>query len=82
MMKIIRKMSNRKSPGPDNVQGFWLKNFTTTHGRLLNNLAQFIEEGNVSDWITKGRTVLIQKDKSKGNVANYRPITGLPLVWK
>ena len=33
--------------------------------------------------MTKGRTVLIQKDKSKGNVAsNYRPITCLPIVWK
>ena len=33
--------------------------------------------------MTKGRTVLIQKDKSKGNEAsNYRPITYLPLTWK
>ena len=33
--------------------------------------------------MTKGRTVLIQKDRSKGTVAsNYRPITCLPLVWK
>ena len=33
--------------------------------------------------MTKGRTVLIQKDKSKGNFAsNYRPITCLPLFWK
>ena len=83
MMKVLRKMSNWKSPGPDNVQGFWLKNFTKMHDKLLNNLAQCIEEGNVPDWMTKGRTVLIQKDKSKSNVAsNYRPITCLPLVWK
>ena len=33
--------------------------------------------------MTKGRTVLIQKDKSKGTFAsNYRPITCLPLCWK
>ena len=35
MMKILRKMLNWKSPGPDNVQGFWLKNFTTMHERLI-----------------------------------------------
>ena len=30
-----------------------------------------------------GRTVLLLKDKSKGNeVSNYRPITCLPLMWK
>ena len=34
-------------------------------------------------WLTKGRTSLLQKDKSKGNVAsNYRPITCLPLMSK
>ena len=34
-------------------------------------------------WLTRGRTSLLQKDKSKGNVAsNYRPITCLSLMWK
>ena len=34
-------------------------------------------------WMTKGKIVLIQKDKSNGNGAsNYRPITCLPLTWK
>ena len=33
--------------------------------------------------LTKGRTVLMQKDKSKGNEAsNHHPITCLPLTWK
>ena len=33
--------------------------------------------------MTTGRTILIQKDKSKGNIpCNYRPITCPPLVWK
>ena len=34
-------------------------------------------------WLTRGKTSLLQKHKSKSNVAsNYRPITGLPLIWK
>ena len=34
-------------------------------------------------WLTGGRTALLQKDKSKDNVAsNYRPITCLQLMWK
>ena len=33
--------------------------------------------------MTTGRTALVQKDKSKGNVAsNCRPITCLPIMWK
>ena len=39
--------------------------------------------GFVPSWLTRGRTSLLQKDKSNGNVAsNYRPITCLPLMWK
>ena len=34
-------------------------------------------------WLTRGSTSLLQKDKSKGNVAsNYRPITCLPIMRK
>ena len=34
-------------------------------------------------WLTRGRTALLQKYKSKGNIAsNYRPLTCLPLMWK
>ena len=33
--------------------------------------------------MTEARTVLIMKDIKKGNVAsNYRPITGLPIMYK
>ena len=35
------------------------------------------------DWMSKGRTVLIQDDKSNANEANsYCPITCLPLTWR
>ena len=34
-------------------------------------------------WMTKGRTVLMTKNKEKGKAtSNYRPITCLPLVWE
>ena len=39
--------------------------------------------GFVPCWLTKGRTALLHKDKSKGNIAsNYGTITYLPLMWK
>ena len=28
MMRELRKMPNGKAPGPDIVQGYWLKNLT------------------------------------------------------
>ena len=34
LKKILGTMPNWKSPGPDLVQGFWLKNFSSFHERV------------------------------------------------
>ena len=83
LKKILGRMSNWKSPGPDVVQGFWLKSFSSLHERVRLQLKECLDSGFVPSWLTRGRTSLLQKDKSEGNVAsNYRPITCLPLMWK
>ncbi len=79
----IRKMPNWKAPGPDGLQGFWLKTFTSIRERMCHQLNECLEKREVPKWMTKGRTVLIMKDKEKGrDVKNFRPITCLPLMWK
>ena len=76
-------MPNQKSPGPDLVQGFWLKNFSSLNERVRLQLKENLDRGSVPSWLIKGTTSWLQKDKSKCNVAsNYRPITCLPLMWK
>ena len=76
-------MPNWKSPGPDLVQGFWLRNFSSLHETVRLELNKCLESGFLPSWLTRGRTSLLEKHKSKGNVAsNYRPITCLPLVRK
>ena len=83
LKKIPGRMPNWKSPGPDLVQGFWLKNFSSLHERLKLQLKECLDSGFVPSWLTRGRTSLSQKDKRKGNVAsNYGPITCLPFMWK
>ena len=75
-------MPNWKSPGPDLVQGFWLKIFSSLHERVGYQLKECLDSVFVPSWLTKRRTALLQKDKSKGNIAsNYRSITSLPLTW-
>ena len=81
--QFLRRVPNWKAPGPDLVQGFWLKNFTSRHRRIANQLQSCLDNGNMPEWMTKGRTVLIMKDPEKGATAeNYRPITCLPVMWK
>ena len=83
VLKGIRKMSSWKAPGPDGVQGFWFKKFSSVHQRLVEALGRCLDDGCVPDWMVKGRTVLIQKNPLKGTSAdNFRPITCLPLMWK
>lgn len=83
LRKLLSKMLNWKVPGPNLKQGFWLKNFLGLHIRLIDQLKMYLIEERVPAWMTKGRTVLIMKDLSKGYIAsNYRPVTCLILVWK
>ena len=72
----LRKIPNWKASGPDNLQEFWLKNMTKLHERKAIQLQERLEGEGVPRWMTKGRTVSVIKDQTKGNaVGNYRPIT-------
>ena len=40
LKKILRSIPNWKSPGPDLVHGFWLKNFSSLHERVRLQLKE------------------------------------------
>ena len=61
--------------------GDLVKNFSSLLERVRLQLKECLDSGFVPTWLTSGRTSLLQKDKSKGNIAsNHRPITCLPLM--
>ena len=79
----LKKISNWKTPGHDGIHGFWFKKFTSIHDRLALEMNRCLQDTQVPDWITKGKTTLTRKDPSKGNAPNnYRAITCLPMMWK
>ena len=55
----VKKTPNWKAPGPDGVQGYWLKKLTSLHDRIAE---QICELGNnrapLPVWMTTGRMVL------------------------
>ena len=61
MKFALAKTPNWKSPGPDMVPGYWLKNFSSLHERIAHQLNDCLRQGNVPPWMTQGRTVLIRK---------------------
>ena len=81
LKKILGRMPNWKSPGPDIVQGFWLKNFSSFHEKVRLQLKECLDSGFVHSGLTRITTSLLQKDESKSNAtSNYRPITCLLLM--
>ena len=70
-------------PGHDGIHGFWFKKFTSIHGRLPQEMNRCQQGEQVTDWMTKGKTTLIQKDPRKWTAPNnYRPMSCLPIMWK
>ena len=60
-----------------------VQEFTPIHGRLALEMNRCLQGAQVPEWMTKGKTILIQKDPSKGTALNnYRSITCLPTIWK
>ena len=62
----MRKIPNWKAPGPDDLQGYWLNNFTSFHGRIATQLQMCLNITMTPMWLTTGRTALIMKDEEKG----------------
>ena len=53
------------------------------HGNIALQLDRCLQESNVPLWMVTGKTLLCVKELEKGNaVANFRPITCLPLLSK
>ena len=63
------------------VSGF--KKLTSIHDRLALEMDRCLQGIHVLEWMTKGKTTLIQKDPSKGTTPNNNwLITCLPMTWK
>ena len=79
-----KKIQHWKTPGPDGVQGYWLKILTALYECIVKQMDDIISNReNIPEWMALGKTVLYQNDSSKGNaVDNYRLISCLPLMWK
>ena len=86
--KQLQKIPNFKSPGPDGIPNFWLKQLDALHNhyaRIFNELIQ--EEKAVDEWLGEGKTFLIPKSEETQLPHKYRPITdrkqwSLPTTYK
>ena len=61
----LKEVSNWKTHGHDGIHGFWFKKLNSIHGRLSLEMNKCLQTAHVPEWMTKGRTTLIQKDPNK-----------------
>ena len=58
-------MPNWKSPGPDGVQGYWIKNLRNFHGNIALQLDRCLQENNVPSWMVTGKYYCVRKNWRK-----------------
>ena len=79
--KSTLKNIKLETPDHDGIHGFLFTKFSSIRDRLALEMNGCLEGAHVSEWMTKGKTTLIQKDPSKGTTSNsYRPITCLSMM--
>ena len=75
----LKKISNWKTSGHDEIHEFWFKKFTSIHDGLGLEMNRCLQGAHVPEW----KDTLIQKDPSKWTALNnYKPITCLLMMWK
>ena len=55
-------MPNWNSPGPDGVQGYWIKNLSTFHNSIALQLDRCPKDNNFPKWMVTGKTLLCIKE--------------------
>ena len=57
----LKKIPNWKTPGHNGIHGFRFKKFTSIHDRLALEMNKCLQKAHIPEWMTKGKTTLIQK---------------------
>ena len=68
LKKLLGRISNWKMSGSDLVQGFKLKTLSSLHERVRLQLKECLDSGFLPSRLTRGRSLFLQKNKSKDNV--------------
>ncbi|MEG0362112.1 MAG: reverse transcriptase family protein [Longicatena sp.] len=79
---IIKRASPWKAPGNDGIYYFWIKNLTSIHKTLIENIKNAISDPNLlPDSLLQGKTILIPKTESP-KIDEFRPITLMSSIYK
>ena len=79
----MTRSTNWKSPGPDRLPNFCIKQFKSLHKSMTESYSEIIKDPKQTpDWLVEGATNLLPKKEETWSSRNYRPIACLPTTFK
>ena len=79
----MTRAANWKSPGPDRLPNFWIKQFKSLHQPMTEAYTKIVKDPKQTpDWLVEGATNLLPKKEETWIPKNYRPIACLPTTFK
>ena len=79
----MTRAANWKSPGPDKLPNFWIKQFWSLHKPMAIAYSVVINDPQqIPEWLVEGTTNLLPKKEETWIPKNYRPIACLPTTFK
>ena len=79
----MTRAANWKSPGPDRLPNFWIKQFKSLHKPMTEAYSKIVKDPKQTpDWLVEGATNLLPKKEETWIPKNYRPIACLPTTFK
>ena len=72
----LTRAANWKSPEPDRLPNFWIKQFKSLHKPMAEAYSEIIKDPKqTQDWLVEGATNLLPKKEETWIPKNYRPTT-------
>ena len=79
----MTRAANWKSPGPDRLPNFGIKQFNNLHKPMTEAYSEIIKDPKQTpDWLVEGATNLLPKKEEAWIPKNYRPIAYMPTTFK
>ncbi|KIH60572.1 reverse transcriptase [Ancylostoma duodenale] len=81
--QAIKNMKKETAPGSDNIPADLLRaGNAALYSVLAKHFNNYLENGMIPDQWKKSKTILLFKKGQRGDIANYRPISLLSVVYK
>ena len=75
-------MSNWKAPGPDFIQGYFIKYIKIVNEEVIELMKEWYYEEEINYEYCKANTTLLYKGGDKNDIKNYRYISCVNIIYK